>query len=149
MEKKTRNNIISGVVIAVFIIAVAIYSWNTCPYRTPKSHKPLVAKIENAELFREEAKALSLSIPLLSDSVIAVTSDSLYTTLIQLNRAWIIFVKSEDGFEEYTRDIANLNETLDELRVQYEVERTWRRLKRGVRKFQEFKHRRQPKGKNI
>ena len=108
-----------------------------------------MAKIENAELFREEAKALSLSIPLLSDSVIAVTSDSLYTTLIQLNRAWIIFVKSEDGFEEYTRDIANLNETLDELRVQYEVERTWRRLKRGVRKFQEFKHRRQPKGKNI
>ena len=149
MEKKKRNNIICGVLITVFVATVAIYSWWSLPWRTPKAHKPLVAKIENAELFREEAKALSLSIPLLSDSIVAVTSDSLYNTLIQLNRALVIFVKSEKGFEEYTRDIEMLNKSLDELRVKYEIERTWRRVKRGVRELEKFNRRMQPKSKSV
>ena len=75
--------------------------------------------------------------PLLSDSIVVVTSDSLLTTLIQLNREWIVIVKTEEGFEEYTHDIQKLNETLDRLRLKYEMEKGVRLIRRGMRELEE------------
>lgn len=127
---KTRNPILLVIVIALIIAAVA---WGTHPLNEPKSHKILTNEIENAESFYQEAKALSLSMPLLSDSLLVVTVDSIETTLIELNKIWICFVKTEEDFSQYSSTIQRLNQNLQSLQVTYLTHITIR----GVQQFLE------------
>jgi len=122
----------------VIIITVAfILGITTHPFSKPANHKAFLNKIHSAEAYYDEVKALSLSMPLLPDSLVGVIADSLFVTLVKLNESWVIFVMTEDGFEKYMEDIELMNESLDYLRVKYVVENAMRNILKGIRNMEE------------
>jgi len=125
-------------IIGLIIIIFLSLGYYTQPHGKPTSQKIFEQKIERAETYYDEAKAISLSMPLLNDSIIAIYSDSLLQMLVTLNHDWVIFVKTNDGFEDYTEKIENLNTKLDELRVRYYQELFMRHLNRTIQRNKEM-----------
>lgn len=123
--------------VVIIIIVAFILGITTHPFSKPANHKIFLNKIHSAEAYYNEAKALSLSMPLLPDSLVGVIADSLLVTLVKLNESWVIFVISEDGFEKYTEDIEHINESLDYLRVKYVLENAMRNILKGIRDMKE------------
>ena len=97
-------------------------------------------KISSAESYYDKAKAYALSMPLLDDSIVNSVSDSLLVTMIDLNYTWVMYVGTQEGFEDYTHDIESLNNKMDVLRVEYEAVKVFRNLQR-------LHHRIQPRQK--
>lgn len=133
----------------LFVIVVVVVLWIFYPKFIPEERKALENKIESAESFYNEAKALSLSMPLLNDSVVYVVADSLLATIVDLNQTWVIYVRTQEGFENYTSEIEKLNNNIDRLRVEYEVAKVFRGienfLKEGERLQREWKERKRRK----
>jgi len=122
-------------IIGFIILVIFGLGYRTHPFTKPQPQKVFESKIEAAEDYYQEAKALSLSMPLLNDSVVNLIADSLIVTLIELNRTWVIFVRTQNGFEEYTEDIETLNKNLENIRLRYEFERGMRILIRDLKKI--------------
>ena len=132
-QVRVENEGVSGtspflyVLFAIIVAIVSVYFYPQIKSAIiGKERQALENKIENAESFYDEAKALSLSMPLLSDSVVFTVADSLMITIIDLNRTWVIFVSTQEGFETYTPEVENLNNDIDELRLEYEVAKVFR-----------------------
>ena len=125
-------------IIGLIIIVMFSIGYNTHPFRKPTPQKKFEQKIVIAETYYEEAKAISLSMPLLNDTILAVYADSLFITLVTLNHDWVVYVKTQEGFEKYTTKIENLNGDLDGLRLKYTHELLMRSINRTILRNKEF-----------
>ena len=123
--------------IAVFVLAFFV-GMITHPITKSQPHTKLLDKIESAEAFRDEARALALSMPLLPDTIVNSVADSLLVTLVTLNRDWVIFVLTEEGFEKYTDNIEELNKSLESIRMDYEQTKMMRSLSKSIRELKKF-----------
>ena len=125
--------------------------YHTHPLTKPNPQRVFENQIEDAKMYYEEAKALSLSMPLLNDSAVSSIGDSLMITLIDLNRSWVIFVKTQKDFKHYTNDIQTMNTNLESLRVKYEFERGMRHIMRGLQNITPRieKREKKPKGQQV
>jgi len=135
-------------IIAFIIFIMFGIGYRTQPFAPAKAKIELEEKIEAAEDYYEEAKALALSMPLLNDSAVGLIADSLMITLIDLNRTWVIFVKTQDEFKHYTEDIETLNTNLEMIRMRYEMEKGIRDVIRGLRNLTP-KIQKKEKGKQV
>ncbi len=97
-------------------------------------------KIETCEDYRDKAKALALSMPLLPDTIVNSVADSLLITLVDLNMGWIIFVLTEDDFEDLTDDIDELNKSLESVRRDYEMTKSMRSLNKDIKELKDFQN---------
>ena len=141
MSPKNITLSVAVIVIAMFVGMV------TQPFSKTQPHTELLAKIESAESFRDEAKALALSMPLLPDTLIISVADSLLATLVTLNRDWVIFVLTEEGFEDYTDDIEELNKSLESIRMDYEIAKTLRKMDKRIKDLKDWQKRWDKKSK--
>jgi len=139
-----------GIIGFIILIFFGI-GYRVQPFAPMKAKVELEAKISDAEDYYEEAKALSLSMPLLNDSAVSSIGDSLMITLIDLNRSWVIFVKTQKDFKHYTNDIQTMNTNLESLRVKYEFERGMRHIMRGLQNITPRieKREKKPKGQQV
>lgn len=120
-------------IIALIILVIFGVGYHIQPFQPAKAKIDLENRIDAAEDYYQEAKALALSMPLLNDSAVSLISDSLIITLVELNMSWVVFVRTQDGFESYTDDIQTLNTNLEALRVRYNFERDMRKLVRDLK----------------
>ena len=124
--------------LAVIVIALFV-GMLTQPFSKTQPHTELLNKMEAAETFADEARAISLSMPLLDYKIIGLYADSLLSTLVHLNHDWVIFVTTQEGFEKYTDDIAELNESIDRLRIEFYMEKTMRDLRHNILELDQWK----------
>ena len=125
-------------IIGLIIIIFLALGYYTHPLTPPESQKKFEAKIETCEAYFNEAKAISLSMPLLNDTILAVYADSLFITLVTLNHDWVVYVKTQEGFEKYTEEIEGLNSKIDGLRLKYTHELVMRSLNRTILRNKEL-----------
>ncbi len=118
-----------GYILLFIIIGVVLWIFYPKFFPQEQAQHIFEKEYDNAESFYNEAKALSLSMPLLSDSVVFIVADSLFTTLIEFNRDWVMFVNKDKGYERYNSQVERLNNKLDKLRVEYEVAKAFRGIK--------------------
>lgn len=131
MNKIFRTSLI------IFGIGVIIFlSLITRPIKIPQTEKIFVEKIEHTKDFYLEAEAMSLSLPILSDTIIKVYADSLRITLIELNKNWVIFVQTTNNYDEYVTKIRTLNTNIELLRMKYELEKSIRIFRRTKEKLE-------------
>lgn len=134
MEKKNKLSVISVILYIIFTMIVAIVAAHYYP-QIKSAHQPreqvfLENKISSAEAYYDKAKAYALSMPLLDDSIVNAVSDSLLITMIDLNYTWVMYVGTQEGFEDYTQEIESINNKIDVLRIEYEVAKTFRNIQR-------------------
>ena len=134
MTKEKKNPILLYIISAI-ILGVLIFE-GTFRFVHPKHEQEFEAKIQSVETYYDEAKAISLSMPLLGDSIIGVYADSLLSCLVHLNHDWVIYVKTHEGFGRYTEEIEELNERVDRLRIEYEFVRAIRKINRGMKQME-------------
>lgn len=127
MTKEKKNPILLYI-IGGMIVGTLIWQ-GTFRLVHPKHQQALEAKIETCEDYYDRAKAFSISMPLLSDSVVFSHADGLYETIIDLNKSWVRYVATHDDYQRFTEEIQELTNELDALRVQYEFARTFRELR--------------------
>jgi len=134
INNKAKRNPILLYIISFIIIVVVVqhYYPRMKSIFTTEQQELLENKISGAEDYYNKAKAYALSMPLLDDTIVTVISDSLLVTMIDLNYTWVMYVGSQDGFEEYTEDIESLNNKMDELRVEYETVKAIRGIQRNL-----------------
>ena len=125
-------------IIGLIIIMFLAFGYYIQPNEKPTPQKIFENKIERAETYYDEAKAISLSMPLLNDTIIKTYGDSLFLMLITLNHDWVIYVKTQEDFEEYTEEIEKMNKKLDELRLKYHHELFMRDLDRTIKRGKEL-----------
>jgi len=140
------KNITLSIVVIVLVFFVGMI---THPITKSQSHTKLLAKIESAEAFRDEARALALSMPLLPDTIVNSVADSLLITLVTLNRDWVIFVLTEEGFEKYIDGIEELNKSLESVRMDYEQTKMMRSLSKSIRELKKLNNNLKDKGYEI
>jgi len=133
MNKLLKSILIASGIVIIIVLAIVFY-----PFRISQTEKNFTKKIENIKSFRDEATAMSLSLPLLTDTIIKVYSDSLLITLIDLNKSWVIFIRTCEEYNEYTSTIKTLNESLELLRIQYEMEKELRIFKNTIKEKENF-----------
>jgi hypothetical protein len=142
MTKEKKNPIL---IYIISTLIVAVVCWHFYPQIKPlivsKERQKFEKKIESVENYYDEAVAMSLSMPLLNDSIVNSYADSLLDVLVYFNLDWIIFVRTERGFENYTDEIKKLNEKVDKLRVEFELEITMRELRREMREMEQYEKR--------
>jgi len=129
MNKTLKTIIIVGIVATIIIIA-----FFTRPLRTTKPEKILENKIESIENFRDEAEAMSVSLPLLNDSIVKVYSDSILLILTDLNKTWIRYMQNQEEYAKYTPIIGELNKSLETLLIKYDIEKSLRAFRQDVLK---------------
>ena len=117
----------------LFIIVVALVLRIFFPQFYPQDQRNFEKEYEKAESFYDEAKALSLSMPLLSDSVVFIVADSLLVTLVDFNRDWVLFVSKDMGYENYSSRVETLNNNIDNVRLEYEIAKAFREIKNFLR----------------
>lgn len=139
MTKEKKNPILVYILLAI-ILGILIWQ-GTFRLVNPKHEQEFEAKIQSVETYYNEAKAISLSMPLLGDSIVGVYADSLLSCLVHLNHDWVIYVKTHEGFENYTEEIEELNERVDRLRIEYELVRSVREINRSLRQMEDWKKR--------
>jgi len=128
MLNKYEISIIAFIILVIFGVA-----YHTHPLTKVKEKIAFEDRIEAAENYYEEAKALSLSMPLLNDSTLILISDSLGIVLLELNMSWVIYVRTQKGFQEYTEEIRTLNTNIGGIRSMYMMARDLRVLTRDLR----------------
>jgi len=133
-----KLNKIEITILGFIIFIIFGIGYFTHPFSPTAAEQKLDDKIESAEAFRDEARALALSMPLLPDTIVNSVADSLLVTLVTLNRDWVIFVLTEEGFEKYTDDIEELNRSLESIRMDYELTKTLRSLRKSIKGGEEI-----------
>ena len=133
-----KLNKIEITILGFIIFIIFGIGYFTHPFSPTAAEQKLDDKIESAEAFRDEARALALSMPLLPDTIVNSVADSLLVTLVTLNRDWVIFVLTEEGFEKYTDDIEELNRSLESIRMDYEITKTFRNLRKSIKGREEI-----------
>ena len=135
-DRSGRNPVL--VVILIIIIAFVLGYHYPRVYQLfiSEEREALENKMEAAESLYNKAKALSLSMPLLSDSIVFTVADNLLVTLLDLNYTWVIFVSTQDNFEHFTSEVEDLNNDLDKLRLEYEVVKIFRGMKNQLKENQ-------------
>ena len=124
----------------ILVIIVGMVLWHFYPqFRfISKERKALESKIESAGAYRDVARALALSMPLLPDTIVNSIADSLLITIVTLNNDWVIFVLTEEGFECYTEEIEKLNKSIESVRMDFEVTKAMRNLQRSIRRMEKI-----------
>jgi len=130
-----KKNPILLYIIGGLIVGVLIWQ-GTFRLVHPKHQQELEAKIQETEIYYEKAKALSISMPLLSDSIIYSYADGLLMATVSLNKDWVRYVATQDDFKRYTEEIEELTRDLDVLRIEYEMIRTLRGIQRNLEQIQ-------------
>jgi hypothetical protein len=123
-----------GIIVVLMFLIFGV-GYNTHPLTKAQPQKVFEDRIEDAKMYYEEAKALSISMPLLNDSAVNVISDSLMVVLIELNHSWVIYVRTQEGFEKYTEEISTLNRDIGIIRTEYEVAKGMRVLMKDLRRI--------------
>ena len=139
MTKEKKNPILVYILSAI-ILGILIWQ-GTFRLVHPKYEQEFKTKIESVETYYDEAKAISLSMPLLGDTIVSMYADSLLSCLVRLNHEWVIYVKTHEGFEKYTEQIEELNQRVDKLRIEYEIVRGVRAINRNLKQQEEWKKR--------
>ena len=116
-----------------FVILIGVVLWIFYPKIYPQDQQKFEKEYDKTESFYKEAKALSLSMPLLSDSVVFIVADSLLTTLVEFNHNWVIFVNKDSGYERYNSQVESLNNKIDAVRLEYEIAKAFREIKNFLR----------------
>ncbi len=139
--KKRVSWLLNGIFVIIFVIISTIFYSEIKPIFQSKEQQVFEREYKKAESFYDEAKALSLSMPLLSDSIVFVVADSLLATLVGLNHDWMIFVSKDRGYENYILRVETLNNKIDKVRLEYEIVKAFRGMK-NMLKEEEIRKRR-------
>jgi hypothetical protein len=118
-----------GYVLSVIVIGVVLWIFYPKIFPQAQHQENFEKEYDKAESFYDEAKALSLSMPLLSDSIVFVVADSLLATLVEFNHDWMTFVSKDMGYEKYNSQVERLNNKIDKVRLEYEVAKAFRGIK--------------------
>ena len=133
MTNEKKNPILLYIIFAIIVVVVCCHFYPDIKAITQPKHQQIIEnRIDDAETYYDKAKALSISMPLLSDSIIYNYADGLYKEIVDLNEFWVRYVATYKDFNKYTDEIEGLSNKMDSIRVQYELARAFREMRKQL-----------------